>query len=442
MIDHDCAAVHVDTVPVNFKPIPLNSLPCLTSPDRQRLPKRDRRRVARRQPSKPSSQMPPMPRVTKRVVLHFPGFEPFDAEAHRLRYQRSARQSATAWDFKSDVGPLVRRKQAAHFDVDCAGLDWQASSRIHVFDHDVLVDALSRRSLARRLAGGFASALHVAFNGGLWGYFRHAWRFALFALFPFLLAGLMTVAALVVGTLPHWLGLSSWNLLWSVPLAALLVRQVLLPFAAKFHTLHLFADWEMAVALARLDRPDFNRWLESCVDGAREAFSESADEYLITSHSMGSSVATHVIGMLIERHPDILASKRVVFATLGGAILQCALMRPAQALRARIGAIARAREIFWFEVQCLTDVVNFYKTHTVTLAGHPQEKQPSIAYLRVKHTLSTDRYRKIRRNFLRVHRQYVLGPDVRASFDFTLLTAGPLPAAAFAGFSKTNMPVL
>lgn len=381
-----------------------------------------------------------MSHVKKRVVLHFPGFEPFDAEAHRLRYARSARQSAKVWDFKSDVGPLVSTSAAAHFDVDSAGPDWQTSSRIYVFDHDVLVDTLSRRSFVRRLGGGFASALHVAFNGGLWGYFRHAWRFGLFFLFPFLLAGLMTASALVVAFFPHGLNLSSWNLLWSVPLAGLLLQQILLPLARKLHTLHLFADWEMAVAMARLDRPDFNRWLENCVGAAREAFSEEADEYLISSHSMGSSVAAHVIGMLLERQPDILAGKRVVFATLGGAILQCALMRSAQALRARVGAIARAKEIFWFEVHCLTDAIHFYKTRVVALSGYSQATQPSIAYIKVKHMLSPDRYRRIRRNFLRVHRQYVLGPDVRAPFDFTLMTAGPLPAAAFADFSRTNMP--
>ncbi|KQU82105.1 hypothetical protein ASD00_08675 [Ensifer sp. Root31] len=383
-----------------------------------------------------------MSRVKKRVVLHFPGFEPFDAEAHRRRYARSARQSAEVWDFKSDVGPLVSTGAATHFDVDCAGPDWRTSSRIHVFDHDVLVDTLSRQSFTRRLGGGFASALNVTFNRGLWGYFRHAWRFGLFFLFPFLLAGLMTAAALVVAFIPHWLSLSSWNLLWSVPLAGLLLRQVMMPLATKFHTLHLFADWEMAVAMARLDRPDFNRWLESCVDAACEAFSEDADEYLISSHSMGSSVAAHVIGMLIERRPDVIEGKRVVFVTLGGAILQCALMAPAHALRARVGAIARAKEIFWFEVHCLTDAIHFYKTRVVALSGHPEARQPSIAYIKVKHMLSPDRYRRIRRNFLRVHRQYVLGPDVRAPFDFTLMTAGPLPAAAFAGFSQANIPAL
>lgn len=379
-----------------------------------------------------------MPRIKKRVVLHFPGFEPFDAQAHRERYERSARQSAKVWDFKSDVGPLV----GAHFDVDCAGADWQTASRIHVFDHDGLVDALSDRSLVRRLSGGFASALRVTLNGGLWGYFRHAWRFGLFFLFPFLLVCLMAAAVLGVAFLPLGLNLSGWHLLWSVPLAGLLLSRILLPFAARFHTLHLFADWEMAVALAQLDRPDINRWLDDCVDAARAALNEEADEYLISSHSMGSSVAAHVVGMLLERQPDVLDGKRVVFATLGGAILQCALMRPAEALRARVGTIARTREIFWLEVHCLTDVVNFYKTRVVALCGHPQEQQPSIAYIKVKLMLSPDRYRRIRRNFLRVHRQYVLGPDARASFDFTLMTAGPLPAAEFADFSRTNLPTV
>jgi hypothetical protein len=50
--------------------------------------------------------------------------------------------------------------------------------------------------------------------------------------------------------------------------------------------------------------------------------------------------------------------------------------------------------------------------------------------------LTKEHYRKIRRDFLRVHRQYVLGPDLRAAFDFTLMTAGPLPAAAFAHFTQ------
>jgi len=37
-----------------------------------------------------------MPQIRKRVVLHFPGYEPLDAEAHYSRYARSAMQSGRA----------------------------------------------------------------------------------------------------------------------------------------------------------------------------------------------------------------------------------------------------------------------------------------------------------------------------------------------------------
>jgi hypothetical protein len=56
--------------------------------------------------------------------------------------------------------------------------------------------------------------------------------------------------------------------------------------------------------------------------------------------------------------------------------------------------------------------------------------------------LTGEHYRRIKMDFLRVHRQYVLGPDHRASFDFTLMTAGPLSAADFAGFTQSKMPPL
>lgn len=62
--------------------------------------------------------------------------------------------------------------------------------------------------------------------------------------------------------------------------------------------------------------------------------------------------------------------------------------------------------------------------------------------MRFKTMLSDVHYRKIKRDFLRVHRQYVLGPDLKAPFDFTLMTAGPLPASDFTQFTQKKLPVL
>lgn len=374
----------------------------------------------------------PPGRIKKRVVLHFPGFEPLDAGKHRDRYERTALKTADLWDFKADVGPLHSDARNHYFDVDSAGIGWRTVSRVYILDHNDLVRKLNGRPTLQRLACGFVSAARVIIEGGAAGYFRHAWRFGLFFAFPFALVMLALVASLAIAASPWWLALSPWYFLLSVACACAFFFRLFLPWSDRLFTLHLFADWELAVAVASLDQSYLARWLDECAASARAAFDEAADEYVVSSHSMGSSIAAHVIGMLIERDAELFAGKRVVFATLGGAILQCALLRCAEVLRARIGLVARAKEVLWFEVQCLTDAINFYKCPVVALAGHPDAPQPRIVFIRLRHMLSPERYRKIRRDFLRVHRQYVLDADRRVPFDFTLMTAGPRPAGALA----------
>ncbi|KQS65088.1 hypothetical protein ASG39_07390 [Rhizobium sp. Leaf371] len=391
--------------------------------------------------------------VRRRIVLHFPGFEPLNAQAHRARYARAAAQSARVWDLSFDVGPLVDGAHVPFFDVTGAlpgatgtGATGMAGteSRVHIFDHHRLVALLAEKPFHRRLLAGYASAARVVRQGGLSGYFRHAWRFGLFFVFPFLLVALAVLASLGVALAPLVLGFPAWNLVWSVPAAAALFRYGLMPPAERLHTLHLFADWELAVAMASLDRPDVDRWLETAIASARavlvEARDTGCDEVLVTSHSMGSTVAAHVIGALLEREPALMRGHRITFVTLGGAILQCALLRPATRLRARVGLLARAPGLDWLEVQCLTDSIHFYKAQVVAASGHPDAPPARIVTIRLKHILTAERYKRIKLDFLRVHRQYVLGPDRRASFDFTLMTAGPLPAFDFATFSQATLP--
>jgi len=370
--------------------------------------------------------------IRKRVVLHFPGFEPLDGRAQRARYERSAKQSGKVWGFETEIGEVENAVYPVSFTVDAKSAAWQTQNRIHILDHDELVQSLRRKSLARRMIDGFTAAARIIGDGAMAAYFRHAWRFGLFFIFPFLLMTLGMLLTATIALAPLGFDLPAWNLIWSLPLAAAFFAFVFLPFAERFHTLHLFADWEMAVALGRMNRPEFSAFLERCAVAARAALAEEADEYVISSHSMGSSVAAHVLGMLLEQEPALLAGKRVVFASLGSAVLQCALLKPASLLRSRVGAIARNPAIFWLDVQCLTDAIHFYKVPVAAVTGHPDAPPAKMLFIRVKQMLTPEHYKKIKLDFLRVHRQYVLGPDLQAPFDFTLLTAGPLAGAIVA----------
>jgi hypothetical protein len=382
-------------------------------------------------------------RVKKRVVLHFPGFEQLDALRHRERYERAVQMTAKLWGLSATVGMLREGEGCPHFDVETSGGDtsedgmgsqgarWRTSSRLFILDHDGIVGHLAKRPLLTRMVQGFRSAAVVVAEGGAFGYFRHAWRFGLFFVFPFLLMILGMAISLALATYPFWPGLDAWHYPIAIALGVVFFAKLLLPFSERFFTLHLFSDWEMAVAVARMDQGLITEWIESAARAARPAFDEEADEYVVTSHSMGSSMAVHVIGLLLEREPDLFAGKRVVFVTLGGAVLQCALLRSAKVLRDRVGTIARAKGLVFVEVQCLTDIISFYKSSLTALTGHADAPAPRLIFLRIRNMLNPDRYRRIKRDFLRVHRQYVLGSDRRTNFDFGLLTAGPLPAASF-----------
>jgi hypothetical protein len=378
--------------------------------------------------------------IRKRVVLHFPGFEPLDGTAQHARYERSARQSGKVWGFEAEISGGETADYPVRFDVSARSAAWETRSSIFILDHDELVQSLRGKNLLSRMASGFAAAGRIVIDGAMVGYFKHAWRFGLFFIFPFLLMTLGTAIAAAIALLPVEFGLSVLHLLWSLPLGAAFFHYIFLPFTERFHTLHLFSDWEMAVALGRMDRKQFNDWLEKCAAAARVAFDEEADEYIISSHSMGSSVAAHVIGSLLEREPELFAGKRVVFASLGSAILQCALLRPATRLRARVGLIAGNASVFWLDVQCLTDAIHFYKVPVVAVTGHATAPAAHMLFIRVKQMLTPEHYKKIKLDFLRVHRQYVLGPDLRAPFDFTLLTAGPVPGRAMAEGALKAMP--
>lgn len=387
----------------------------------------------------PSSLEP----IKRRVAVLFCGFEPLDADAQHMRFQRTAAQTGQLWNFSVECGPLHKAGPAKpHFDIRAAGPDWQTDTRFFVAEHSDLIATMTADSLPVQIARGYRAFGSIVLQGGAFSYFRYAWRFALFFLFPFLFMALGLSAAATLALAP-WLGdLSLLHLIWSAPLGFAFFRYVFLPVANRLHTLLLFANWRLARDLTRLDNAKANAKLDKFVDTLRTAFAEPSDEYLIASHSMGSNFATHALGMLIEQDPEIIKGKRIVFATLGGALLQCALPRKASVLRSRAGLILRSPEITWYEIQSLTDPIHFYKAPVARATGHADAPKPPMLFLRVKHVLTPERYRRVRRDLLRVHRQYVLPSDVRAPYDFGLMVGGPLPAASFTRYSHTVLPPL
>jgi hypothetical protein len=370
--------------------------------------------------------------VRRRLAAHFPGYEPLDAGQHRERYQRAMAQSAAAWDFNAETGPLDTTGAAPAFHIAASGSDWRTETRMVLLDHADIIAHQKERPLGCRLAAGYRAFAATIRQGGLTAYFRSAWRFALFFLFPFLLVALaiagtagLALAPLIAGLAPHWLALSA-------PFALFAFVRGFIPWSDRLHALHLFSDWELAIALSRLDDPVVNARLDAMRDALACMLREEADEHLLTSHSMGGAIMLHVLGAVLEREPDAISGRRVALVTLAGPGHQVSLLSKADVLRQRIGLILANPSVEWLDMQCLTDICTFYGARIATDTGHAGLDEPKVQRIRIKTMITPERYKRIKRDFLRVHRQFVLGSDRVSRFDFQVMTAGPHRAGLFA----------
>src|SRR3954465_12292445 len=73
--------------------------------------------------------------------------------------------------------------------------------------------------------------------------------------------------------------------------------------------------------------------------------------------------------------------------------------------------------------------MNFYKVDPVAGMG-VAGKSPGLRQVRIKAVLDPAAYRVIKRNFFRVHCQFVSANDRRAASDYFMLVCGPFAAQA------------
>ncbi len=381
-------------------------------------------------------------RVQRRIVVHFPGFEPLDARAHHRRYVRSSEQSSAAFGFSVMTHGLDGNIMAPSFEVSAEGPNWSTKTSIFLLGHQSIIARLKAVPFHIRLLRGYSAALATLWEGAFLRYIIVAWRFALFFLFPFIAMAIGLLCAILVASLPVIFEIHGLHYLWSIPFSAVLFAFLFLPWAERAHIQHLFAHWQLAVKLSRLDDDEVKSLIEDHVAILVDALGRNADEYLISSHSLGGTFAIHALGALIERHPESLQGKSIALVTLAGPGLQSSLMKSAVVLRHRVKTVLTHAGVLWVDFQCLSDLVNFYRGRVARDNGFNEIEEPAIRLIRIKQMVSRERYRRMRWDGLRLHRQFVLGSDKPSCYDFTLLTAGPFSAKEFATFNFYSLPPL
>jgi hypothetical protein len=358
----------------------------------------------------------------KRQHIHFPGFEPLTSAQHYRRFLKGSENAGKVWGSDFQISEFYEGKDS--FSITAKGKDWEANTNIFIAEISERILNYGREPLIIQLLKGYRAFFDILFNGALFGYFKHAWRFGIFAFTPFALIGIGLFGIYYITQLLSF-G-EPFNMLWSLPLGIAAFIYFYLPLCNRLHTVLLFADWRYTMAMVKLNDPQVNAWLDDIQSAVKAHIDQECDEILITTHSMGGSTGVHVIGALLEKHPDLFDGKKVIFSQLGGCVLQSALAKPAHKVRSRLELIARNPSVTWLEVQCLTDAVSFYKTDPVAIFGFQTPDKPvHKVFIRFKHQLRTPNYKRIKKDLLQLHRQYVLSADKLYKFDFIPFVAGP-----------------
>jgi hypothetical protein len=192
---------------------------------------------------------------------------------------------------------------------------------------------------------------------------------------------------------------------------------------------HLFDDWIFARHYIRGEHPTLAARLDAAARILCQLeLNHDLDEILITGHSLGAVLAIDLLDRALRLNPKLGQGRtRVVLLSIGSSIPKIALHRGATRFRAAIERVAKAPSIFWGEYQALTDLMNFYKVDPVAGMG-VEGKSPVLRQVRIKAMLDPAAYRLIKRNFFRVHCQFVSANDRRAAYDYFMLVCGPFAA--------------
>ena len=364
--------------------------------------------------------------VAKRLVFHVGGYEPLSPEAMYRRFEREIRRFEKTWSASAAVTPAEIDVDGASWRVATTGPNWRVETECRLLRWDDILAAAAREPMWRRIPRGLLAFGDFIAGGALWGYFRTNWRYALFFLYPYLLLVALAALAALAGNLVAEAALSA---LAGVAAGALAFVVLLRWPGRRLYLPLMLDDWIFAQAYVRRGDPILDARLDRFAQMiAAAARAGGADEIVVIGHSLGAVLAADLAARALRLDPNLgQAGPRIVLLTIGSSLLKIGLHRAAGRLHVAVERVVAAPGVFWAEYQAITDVMNFYKTDPAVEMGVGDGRGPVIRIVRLSRMLDPAYYRRIKRNFFRLHRQFVSGNDRRATYDYFMLVCGPVP---------------
>lgn len=281
-------------------------------------------------------------------------------------------------------------------------------------------------------------------RAALAGYFNRIYRvrnwyvLTIFQPVVALLGILLGLAALGAGVVAAVAALASLSLWWAVPGAALglLALPLVLRRVEKVSTvlwrgqINNFYATQIFDGLPLVDAR-IDAFAQAIVAAAAEG---EAEELIVVSHSIASTVAVSSLARALERGGEALARvPHVGLVTLGGTTPLLAAEPRCGWFRDEVARIALDPHVTWVDIATPADVVCFSKVDPLLLAGRTRPAGARVSPVLLSpgfHKLfPAERYAALKRDKLQLHNQYLKATDTAGRCDFFGIIAGPLALA-------------
>ncbi len=388
-------------------------------------------------PAVPSSPAAAEAPVRRRAVFLVGGYERNSGKAFFARVDRDLARFAACWSVTAGLGPIEhdRVEHVSNARIAYRDATHAVATDLAFLSFDDIVRADGARALPVRVGRWLAAFSDFVVTGTMLRFFAANWRFALYFLYPFL--ALLAAVGLVAGG--WWAG-------QAVPAPAAGPLGALAGLAAALLLLRRLAG--RGGQFGRRDRWSFRRDQQRgrrpAMDARVEAWARlidrrvtggGYDEVVLVGHSTGGALILDVAAHYAQRLSARGLAPGFTVLTVGSTGPKVTLHPAARAARARLAGLVAHPGVEWADYQALTDIINFYGCDPLALAGiaNPRaEAFPVVRRVRFKSMLDKAYYRRMKRNFFRVHYQFISANTRRSRYDFFMLCCGPFRQRAVA----------
>ncbi|MCA2010678.1 hypothetical protein LCM17_04215 [Cereibacter sphaeroides] len=372
-------------------------------------------------------------RVRRRRVFYVPGYDPFPPRRYREFYRKegAAQAEISGYDFamKAETG-------SGHYvwrvETEIGGEASEARVQVLVWS-DLVQDSM-RRGIA---------ATYLLMVRTLWTFFSTGALGAMIRLRP----GPMLTGAWPVGMLTGQMlvGLLALALVWwggvalvggavghlaGIALGIAALCGVMIGFRkldTKFFAYYMLYDFAQVASHRGAYGEALQARLDQFADEVAAALTEGNDEVLIVGHSSGAALAV-TLAAAVERRGLPEGGARLALLTLGQAVPMQGFLPKATRLRADLHQLASSEAVTWVDVSARGDGVCFWLTDPPAVCGvapkHPVN--PLVFSAAFSETVSPEKWREIRRQFFRLHIQYLAAFERPRDYDYFQITAGPV----------------